>query len=246
MAITYSTRGTGTHGTASTSLVVSPTSDIPDGHYAVLCVAYDNAGTNGADPLTSIVDSKGNAWLNFISGLNDPGAASAGIVGRISEALVTNGPLTTSDTITLNFSVNVTAKAWVLYSAAAPDGMVPEHQNQAAASQTSATPSITTASITNGQSVVACVMREANGTRTADGDSTNGTWSNPQHTGVGTGAAGAEVICETKVVTASATQTYNPTFGGASADGVNIWIQLAEAVRTVPRRRDPYPQLLPL
>lgn len=248
MAMTATSRGANATNTAGqTTLAVVPTSNLKAGNTAILCIAYDNSGTLGADPFSGVTDTKGNLWSFDINGLNDPGAANAGIAVRILSTLMDVGALTTGDTITVSFGgITTVARAWALYEVAADDGWYVIEQNEGFAAQTSATPSITTGSIVSGEVVVACVGRAANGTRTADGDTTSGTWANPQNAGVGVAAAGAEIICETKIVSATATQTYNPTFGGASADGVNIWSRKGQLVRpmvTPPNRV--YPQLLP-
>lgn len=251
MTVSVTARGTGSSNTGGQStLTASPNATIPHGSVLVLCCAYDNSGTNGADPLSGITSTvQGLAWDNNTGAVNDPGAANAGIVGRIFSVLLTNGPFRSTDVITVSFSATTVARAWCIYQV---DSNLPNQyageQNEAAAAQTSATPSITTASIASGDVVIACVAREANGTRAADGDSTNGTWTGAQSVGVDTTTSGAEIICEYKVVTATATQTYNPTFGGASADGVNMWVRKGENAVfsfTRPPIRSPYPQLLP-
>lgn len=237
MAMTVTSRGAGSTNTAGQStLVISPTSNIAEGSTAVLCLSYDNSGTNGADPFTGVSDSKGNTWNGDANGLKDPGAASAGIAGRIQSCIVAKaGGLTTSDTITVAFGgITTVARAWALYEIT-PNTLGSNYAalfNSAAASQTSATPSITTTALDNATVLVACVARERNGTRTADSDTSNGSWANTQSTGVGTTTSGAEIICQTKIVTASATQTYNPTFGGASADGVNMWAYYEDFARS--------------
>jgi hypothetical protein len=231
MTVSVTLRGTGSTNTGGeTSLVASPNATVPHGSVIVLCCAYDNSAGAGVDPLSGITSSKqGLVWSNNTGAVNDPGAANAGITGRIFSATMTNGPFLSSDTITVSFSATTVARAWCIYQVdTSIQGQYAGHQNEAAAAQTSATPSITTATFVIGDAVIACVAREANGTRTADGDATNGTWTGEQSVGVGTTTGGAEIICEYKIVTATTAQTYNPTFGGASADGVNMWHRKGE------------------
>lgn len=248
MALTVTSRGSGSTNTGGQStLVVTPTGTIAAGSTAVVCAAYDNSGTLGADPFSFLSDTQGNLWSNpdTVAGLNDPGAASAGMTVRIFSCHLTVGALTTSDTITLDFGgITTVARAWTLYEVAAADGSYAPFSNGAAAAQTSATPSITTASLTSGDALIACVGREANGTRTADNDATNGQFTNAQNSGVGSTTSGAEIISESKVVTGTATQTYNPTFGGASADGVNAWASYRETIRPRVPYESPMQQLL--
>lgn len=247
MALVVTSRGVGSTNTGGQStLVVTPTSNLAAGSVAVLIAAFDNSGSAGANPFGgTISDSKGNLWAQWATGLNNPGI-NAGVGFTICVAVLDVSALTTSDTITLTFNATTVARAWSLYEITAGSGLYAAVLDQAAASQTSATPSITSSSVTNGGAIIGAVGREANGTRTADGDATSGTWTNAQQSGVGVTTAGMEIISESKVVSASAAQTYNPTFGGASADGVNGWISFVESARpALPVRLQTYPQLLP-
>jgi hypothetical protein len=94
---------------------MTPTSNLRANTWAVLHIAYDNAGTNGADPFNSIVDSLGNTWNLVKNALNDPDVANAGVVLREYYSAMNIATLTTSDTITVDFgATSVAAKAWIL------------------------------------------------------------------------------------------------------------------------------------
>jgi hypothetical protein len=224
MALSTTDRGVNTHNTSSTSIVVTPGSNFAAGSLAVLCVSYDNSATGGADPYSSIADSVGNTWTSRAASLNDPGAANAGNATRIFTSDMSVATLTTSNTITVTLSTSTTAKAWALFQVTPDSGYTAVFVAGGQASQSTATPSITTGSITNGGVVIGVVGREGNGTRTGDADTTNGSWSTAQQTGVGTTTGGSEIIAQSKVVTATATQTYNPTFSGVTGDGNNLWV----------------------
>src|SRR3990167_3374082 len=113
MALTVINRGSGANKNAGTSYAFSPASNFAASSLAVLVIACDNAGTNGADPITGVTDDGGNTWTQRQAALNDPGAASAGAVCHIWTAPVVS--LTTSVVITVAFgSVSVTAKAYTL------------------------------------------------------------------------------------------------------------------------------------
>ena len=226
MALVGTNRGVSGNATAATSLTVTPASNLTAGAFAILCVAYDNSGASGADPFTTITDSVGNTWTSRVNVLNDPGAASAGAALRIFTSKITT--LTTANTITVNFGSSTTAKAWTLTEVVSNTGLVPTFVNGTGTAQTTATPTITTSSITIGNLVLGAAGGEGNGTRTADADTTNGTWSTQQQTGFGTTTGGQEITSQFKVVTATATQTYNPTFS-ASTDNCIGWIQVTEA-----------------
>lgn len=226
MALTGTNRGVSGNNTAATSLAIVPASNFTAGALAILCVSYDNSGASGADPFTTITDTVGNTWTSRINRLNDPGAASAGAALRIFTSKITT--LTTANTITVSFSASTTAKAWTLTEVTAGAGFVPVYSSGNSTAQTTATPTITSTSIPLGGLILGVAGGEGNGTTTGDADTTNGTWSTQQETGFGTTTGGIEITSQFKVVTAAATQTYNPTFS-ASTDNNIAWISIIEA-----------------
>jgi hypothetical protein len=195
----------------------------------VLCIAYDNSGTNGADPYSSITDTQGNTWTPRQDVLNDPGAASAGVVTRIFTTLQNAAALVSGNTVTVSVSPNVTAKVWTLTEIASTvAGEVPTVIAGATASGTSSTPTITSASIGIDQCIVACLGFENDGgTMVGDSDTTNGSWSTVQQ-GVTTALAtsGQRINSQGKVVTAAGTQTYNSTSSAGSGDWGAAWIEV--------------------
>lgn len=235
MALTGTDRGSNATNTGGQStLVITPGSNFAARSWAVLCAAYDNSDTNGADPYSSIADSVGNTWTSRINSLNDPGAANAGVALRIFTSDMSVAKLTTGNTITITFTTTTVARAWALHEVLpGANGKVSYVTgNQETAS--TATPTITTGSITSGNMVVAAVGREGNEAPTGDGDSSNGSWSSLLGGRVGTTTSGAQVVSQRKVVTGTATQTYNPTFGGTSRDGCEAYVVLAEVAASGP------------
>lgn len=233
MALSGADRGSGNNNVAGTSLVVTPTSNFAAKSFAILCVAYDNSGASGADPFSSISDSLGNVWTSQQAALFDPGAASAGVTLRIFTSEMNVGKLTTGNTITISFGANsTTAKAWTLNEATSSTAnriaYVTGNVNVGA---TSATPTVTTSSITNGNMVVGAGAAESADTWAGDADATNGSWSVHQHNVAGTGATGMSITSQRKVVTAGATQTYNPTL--TSADVILAWVEIREVPNVV-------------
>lgn len=218
MALSATARGNGNHNTGSASLSVTPGSNFAAGSMAVLWVAYDNSGSSGADPYSSITDSVGNTWFPHINSLRDPGAANAGVVLRGFYSFMEVATLTTSNTITVSFSPNVTAKAWTLTQVTPDAGSRCIVKGGAQASTATASPSQTTASITSGDMVHAAVGAESGTTQTFTGDSdtTNGSWSTQQTDKIGSTTSGIGITSQSKVVSATATQTYNPTLGISS------------------------------
>lgn len=227
-AITATNRGSGGNTTGATSVTVTPASNLAAGSMGVIVVAADNAGAagNNANCNASMTDSAGNTWTKRLNVWFDNGAASAGIelciyTGELASALTTAG------NVVVGFGNSVTAKSWTLTEVVPTAGFVPQFVTGAGGTgATSATPTVTTSSITAGNVVVGGGAAEATLAWTGDADSTNGTWANEQEIGNGTGTSGAAVTSQVKVVTATATQTYNPTL--TSADQIIGWIEITE------------------
>lgn len=232
----YLPRGTGARNTGSeNTYAITPASNFTGtaGAMAVLVVAYDNSGTNGADPYSGCTDTNSNTWTSRQNALNDPGAASAGIALRILTTPMDGGALDTGDTITVAFGGKTTvARAYALWEVLPQDGYSIAYGTGATETATTASPTITTSSIAAGDVVIGAIGREGNDAATADTDSSNGTWGAQQASGVGTTTSGAQVASQAKVVLATGTQTYNPTFG-ASRDGAEAWVSIVQSVASV-------------
>jgi hypothetical protein len=78
---------------------------------------------------------------------------------------------------------------------------------------TAANPTHTTGSITSGDIVIAALGIEASAAITADTDTSNGTWSSAQAATGGATTSAQQIHTQYKVVTGTATQTYNVTIG---------------------------------
>jgi hypothetical protein len=237
MAIVGTDRGTGTHNTSATSFTLSPGSNFAAGTWAVLCIAADNSVSGGAtENFTSVTDSLGNVWVERNTAVYDPGTASSGVQGAFYTTNQNAGLLTTGTVITVTFGAATVAKAWTLSQVAPSAGFCIQFSSSGdgTGSATNA-PTVTTSSITSGDMVVgACFNEQGTGQAvTGDADTTNGTWSTQQVAEVGTTAAGMTVASQYKVVTATATQTYDPTLS-VSSDVINAWISLTETA--IPKR----------
>ena len=232
MAITGTDRGVGTHNTGATSFTLSPASNFAAGSLAVLVVAADNASTGGAtNDFGAVTDTHGNTWRLRRAPIFDNGAASAGVQGAIYTSDMKAGTLTTGSVITVNFGSSPVAKAWTLMEIVptSTQTRIAYFTGADGAGATTASPTITSGTITNGNMVIAALFNEqgTGQTVTQDGDTTNGNWSAQQTAEIGTTAAGMTVASQRKVVTATATQTYNPTLG-VSSDLIMSWIELTE------------------
>lgn len=227
-AMSATSRGTGGNNTGATSVTVTPSSNLAAGSMGVIVVAADNAGSGGnaANCNSSMTDSVGNTWDRRLDVWFDNGAASAGIELCMYTALLTTA-FTTANNVAVGFGNSVTAKSWTLTEVVPTAGMVPQFVTGAGGTgATSGTPTVTTGTITNGNVVIGGGAAEATLAWTGDADSTNGSWTNEQEIGNGTSTSGAAVTSQSKVVTATATQTYNPTL--TSADQIIGWIEIAE------------------
>jgi hypothetical protein len=233
MALSGTSRGTGGNATAATTINISPTSNCTAGSAIILAIAYDNAGSAGSDNFSSI-SFPNSVWSATLASpqLNDPGAANAGSVLRIygTNNLV---QLNTTDTITITFAANVTAKAWTLTeittdvsNASINLGFTTISTNQG----NGTTQTLTQSTVLNGYMVFGVLGQEGNGTRTGDSDTVNGNWSTAQTTGFGTTTSGQEIITQFKIVNADGNQTWNPT-----ATPVGDWnMQTWRIIETIP------------
>lgn len=238
MALTGTDRGTvavsDSTGAAGTPWVIAVPQNFTAGAMAILCIATDNAQSGGvAFTSLTVTDSKGNTWTRRVSPLYDPAGTSAGVEGSIWTTPQDGGTLTTSDTITVTFSTAPTAKTAILHEVTASNGNVPVYKtgNVNTGAATGA-PTVTTSSIPNTHLVIGCGHAENTDSWAGDGDTTNGTWSTHQHTGVGTTTSAISITSQRKVVSATATQTYNPT--RTSSDCILSWIEIGESITVTP------------
>lgn len=220
--LTVTDRGTDQDESLSgdTTSVFSPSSNYTAGALAVLCVAYDNRGVDGADPFSSISDSLGNTWTSRLNLLRDPGAANNGMTLRIFTTPQDAGTITTGTVVTITTSLN---GGFPLQLAATfievSGGGTPQYISGGGTTGNSTTPSTTTDSLNTGEVVIGAFALEGSPTVTPDSDTTNGNWSTQQYIrNTLAGAAGGYVTCSSqqKVVTGTGTQSYDI---GLSAGG---------------------------
>ena len=199
------------------------------GSLGVLCMSMDNAGTGGASSNvpTSTTDTKGNTWTLRENGIYDPGLAGAGV-----ELATYTAPITTSlgetDTVPITFTTaNVQSKNYAIFEFSDATGYNTGGVSVAGAGNTTATPSITTSSITTPHYVVGVCGQEWDDIWTADTDTTNGSWSPALHIGNSPGSvAGMSLIVQYKKVTATGAQTYNVGVSAGTIDTMIQWTDL--------------------
>ena len=230
MALSSTFLGKGT-SSSGTSVVCTPTTyPSAAGTLLVLVMAYDNSGSNGADPgVSSIVDSQGNTWTSRHNTLRDPSSAASGTVLRIWTTRQDVGRLVSANTITVTLGA-AAVKVWVLWEITAGAGNYADFlATGTGAGGASTTPSVTTGTIVVGDMTIGGVAYEYGANDpTGDSDANNGSWSTQQTTRTGSTTSGQSVASQTKVqATADSTQTYNVTYTNSS-DWACGWISVRE------------------
>lgn len=230
MALIATNVNNGGNTTAATTIVCSVGLAIPTTSLPVLCIAYDNTGTSGADPWSAITDSRSNTWTSRQAALNDPGLADAGSCLRIFTGALSL-QLAPADNITVTFGTfSVTAKAWVLLAVASDAEGTVAYVTGGTATGSSTAPSVTSGSIAKQDLIVGAIGGEWGTTQgiTADTDTTNGAWSTSQTNSQGTTTSGQGINSQWKTVQAAGAQTYDNTLS-LTADWCAAWIELSES-----------------
>jgi hypothetical protein len=244
MALTGTTRGSGTNNTGAASFSFNPATNFSANlnTCAILFVAADNSSSAGAtNDFTTVTDDRsgGSKWTPLQLPIFDNGAASAGVQGAIFMC-PTASNISTIVNITVNFGSSPTAKTWWLMEIVPGVGKTVTYlQGGVTAGATTTTPSVVTNSITSGNLVACSIFQEAGTTQTItvdDSDSTNGNWANSnvsQLAKIGTTTSGSVINGNWKVVTANGAQTYNVTLG-ISSDLIGAWVEFQEVSKGLP------------
>lgn len=230
MALSATARGTATDTNLNSSWSFNPASNFSAASsWGVLVISVDNANTNGTAHSTfTITDSLGNTWTRRISPLFDPGNANQGVEGAIFTTPQDGGTIQTSTNITITLGTNTTVECVALWEVTT-SGTISYVTGGVNAGAATASPTVTTGSITSGDMVIGGLFNErgTDQTVTGDSDTSNGNWSSQQTTEAGTTTGGQTVSTQWKTVTGTATQTYNPTLG-VNSDVILGYIVLHE------------------
>lgn len=224
MALTYVSAGTANAASGASPTTIATTVDLSPGDQLMVAMAYDNSGGSGADPLTVFAASPATGAMTSQSqqtGLNDPGAASAGVAARAGVYLVTS-QIPSGTNISISWTGTVVVRAFAMAKVSSnlftggvgPGGSVVYRTNSGATGTNTvaaAAGQLTTPSVTNAELVLCWVAHENGANITGDADSTNGTWGTIITTFNGSGATGIAVGIQGKTVTATATQSFDPT-----------------------------------
>jgi hypothetical protein len=245
VALTITARGPSLQNIAQSTWGIIFPQAMAAGSMGVIVIAIDNTGSGGAATTlpSSATDSAGNVWTFRRGNIYDPGAAAAGVETAIYTSLLTN-PITTSTQLNLTLAASTTAKCCVIWEVTGSVGVPTWINAGGGVNVGSATgaPTVTTPSINAGDAVIAGGGAESADTWVGDIDTTNGSWSAKQSTAAGTGTSGMSVISQYKVVTATGTQTYNPTLTSADCCLLSIWI--TEVIADLPHVDRQMQQLL--
>jgi dynein heavy chain len=212
MALTISQAGSGNSTASSATLAVTLTQSFAVGDMVVVCIASDNNGTNGADSVLSVTDSRSHTYTVRAEQNNDPGAAAAGASVNIYTTIVTTA-MTTSDVVTTNFSPNTASKAMVIWEVAPGAGETPTYVSNGGSTNNGTNPALTSTSIASGNAVIYALAAETAATLTGDSDTTRGSWSALYSSVANTGTNGTSMTVgsQYKVVNAAGTQAWGTT-----------------------------------
>jgi hypothetical protein len=220
MALTISEAGSATSNTSSSTLVVTPTVSFSANDGVVVCIAADNSTAQGGLPFSSVTDSQSNTYT-LVRSVKQQGASQNNLAcGAIYFCVVQNA-LSVSDSITVNFLNNTTAKAAVTFKIGAAANKKPSQISDAAFSPTgdASSSSRSTTTMTSGDALVFLLAIENNGVVTGDSDTTRGSWSSAYvaNADSGTALTSMQAFSQYKIVTGNGTQTWDTTFPSSSS-----------------------------
>ena len=239
MALTVSQAGTANSTSSSSSLAITPTTSFAVNDGVLICVASDVSNSSGSAVFGTATDTQSNTYTRLYSG-RPSGVNTAEPSSAIYFAVVTSA-LSTSDTITVNFTASITAKAAVVRKVTAASGYKPSNtgggtnngnQNNFYTSRT-----ISFATQSAGALIVGVGAVKNNGSVTEDSDTTRGTWAAGIQETADTGTSTSSEICfsQTKIVTSSGTQSWDITFPSSRFSGARAFFAEVLATQTFTR-----------
>ena len=220
MAIVFTPHGTAVAASGASPQIVTMGA-INAGDYLVALMAYDNSGGGGADPVSGQISITGGTWLNASvsaqTGHNDPGSASAGLAVRcVAWPCNTN---LGGGTIGVAWSGTVAVRSVVLMRVSSDSGGIIGYRANSGATGANGV-NVTTKQQTlahnNTEGVLMWAGYEYGAAIVGDADTFVGTWSAVYGAFTGTTTSGMAAYFQSKVTTANATQTWDPTAAVAS------------------------------
>jgi len=207
----------GNDKTADTSLSLSLSADVAANNTLIVEAAFDNSGTSSPD-ITTLTKPAGEtaSWVKLGFTDSPTGTGASGVVTEMWAITTTMvWPVATFPTIDITIDLARTAKA----------GSIEEWSGLSTSIRDSGTNAVTTgspsATITGGQAgdvIIGGGGWETGIAPTGDSDTTNGSWSSVVSNSSSGGLDGSNITTsiQHKILTASGSQTYNPT--GTSND----------------------------
>lgn len=217
--------GSGTNTTNDADQTITPTDNSATGKLLIMYAVYENANIGGGDTYISIKDSYENAWTEIFSVVNSSGTINDGTVMRSFSTMQDQNGLTTSDSILLSFSTTIEALVYIIYEVDSTNILT--ITDSSSTSGTGSSPTITTNTIDNNNIVICAFGRNSSGKIIDDADTSDGSWSTGLSKTKFATFLTQELHSQYKVVTASATQTYNPTITTISIYNLG-WVEIHE------------------
>ena len=195
-------------GTSTQAVTASQT--IPAGSLLFMIIGVDN--TDATNPTTSISTAGGGTWT--LRGTVSSGVSASngsGVFGYLYSVTTTSSISNASTISTVTFSSSPTSRA---IEVIAFDNTPELFRGSAVTgSNTGGTPTATDSTPVAGDIVIGAIVGEDNTDPTGDADTTNGSWA-AINAIASTGASAATNVAvglQYKIVSATGSQTYNPT-----------------------------------
>jgi len=215
--------------TSGTTLTGSPTVDVVSDRCIVIGVAFDNLSTNTPTVTASHSGSATITWSTDLTADSHTGTGAAGVRGAIITGLVSAGTLLTTDVVTLTFSGAITAKRGIGIWLTGVDPTTPLRTAcNATANGTGTAAAVASAdALASGECAYAFIASESTTAPSADGDSTNGSWTTAGANSTTGGGSNTNVSYRGsfKVVSGAGTQTINGTVTSESWAALIVALQ---------------------
>ncbi len=216
--------------TSQTSTAFPISSATAADELGVIAIALDNLATTDGQTsnVTSVSDSKGNTWNKLGEYTNTVGGAAADGATIAVWYSVFSSALTTSDTVTANYSSSVVAKAAMAwsYTKGASTTVALAGSLQVLGNDNSDAGSMTVSGLTNGEYLFFRAI--ASETNTVGSTPTSSYTSFNVESGNGGSEKGHVNLNIEFIILTGTSSTSDPTMGDTSADRASVFMALKE------------------
>ncbi|MBI2450802.1 MAG: hypothetical protein HYV52_00470 [Parcubacteria group bacterium] len=221
-------RGSANNKTGGANISVSPTASIPSGAFLVIRAASDNLSAVNGDnnEHTSVTDSKGNTYAQFVEFTNASGAAGSGVTVSMWGSILTVG-LGVADSVTVNFSGAVNSKVMALEEFSIGAGSTFSIAGTGTGSGSTNSPSALVSGLVSQEYLFLGQV----GVEGPNGDAFTQDADYANNTSVGTTGGGAATNISSRWgsrITTLTGDTYNPTLGNA-----RDWAAIIVAIKEI-------------